>query len=115
MVLGRHPIRVFEHRWQILRWRSGSDAYTYTDGDTHIGRSGPSTAVWTGIEVIVWGGVNSILIELNTGGRYYPAIDAWTATSTANAPRGRTRHTAVWTGSEMIAWGGSGCDSNCTL
>jgi hypothetical protein len=37
MVLGRRPIPVFEHRWQILRWRTGS--YTYTDadadGDTH--------------------------------------------------------------------------------
>src|SRR5262249_43487044 len=31
-------------------------------------------------------------------------IDNWTATSTTNAPDGRSLHTAVWTGSEMIVW-----------
>ena len=34
--------------------------------------------------------------------------DPWTATTTANAPRGRYGPTAVWTGSEMIVWGGNG-------
>ena len=43
---------------------------------------------------------------LNTGGRYNPGTDTWTATSTTNAPTGRFDHTAVWTGSEMIVWGG---------
>ena len=43
---------------------------------------------------------------LNTGGRYYPDIDLWVATSTTNAPSGRFSHTAVWTGSEMVVWGG---------
>ncbi len=33
-------------------------------------------------------------------------IDAWAATSTANAPSAREFHTAIWTGSEMIVWGG---------
>ena len=42
---------------------------------------------------------------LNTGGRYNPSTDSWTATSTTNAPSGRVGHTAVWTGSEMIVWG----------
>jgi len=60
------------------------------------------TAVWTGSEMIVWGGYP----QLNTGGRYNPSTDSWTATSTANAPAGRELHTAVWTGSEMIVWGG---------
>src|SRR4030095_10752883 len=32
--------------------------------------------------------------------------DSWTATTTTNAPTGRTYQTAVWTGSEMIVWGG---------
>ena len=66
------------------------------------------TAVWTGSEMIVWGGYNYDGSHhfLNTGGRYNPATDSWTATSTANAPSGRWLHTAVWTGSEMIVWGG---------
>jgi len=64
------------------------------------------TAVWTGSEMIVWGGE---FPPLNTGGRYNPSTDSWTATSTTNAPSARYDHTAVWTGSEMIVWGaGSG-------
>src|SRR5205814_5361046 len=63
------------------------------------------TAVWTGTEMIVWGGVNGSSV-LNTGGRYNPGTDSWTATSTISAPAARYRHTAVWTGSEMIVWGG---------
>ena len=65
------------------------------------------TAVWTGSEMIVWGG-DSNMGFLNTGGRYNPATDNWIATSTTNAPDGRWYLTAVWTGSEMIVWGGEG-------
>jgi N-acetylneuraminic acid mutarotase len=63
------------------------------------------TAVWTGSEMIVWGGNRSSGV-FNTGGRYDPSTDSWTATSTTNAPTARENHTAVWTGSEMIIWGG---------
>ena len=59
------------------------------------------TAVWTGSEMIVWGGYST-----NTGGRYNPSTDSWTGTSLINAPAARGFHTAVWTGSEMIVWGG---------
>jgi N-acetylneuraminic acid mutarotase len=62
------------------------------------------TAVWTGSEMIVWGG--SAANHFNTGGRYDPTADTWTATSTSDAPAGRSGHTAVWTGSEVIVWGG---------
>ena len=55
--------------------------------------------------MIVWGGYGAG-IETNTGGRYNPSTDSWTATSTTNAPAARYGHTAVWTGSEMIVWGG---------
>jgi len=65
------------------------------------------TAVWTGSEMIVWGGVGIGNAYLNTGGTYNPSTDSWTATSTTNAPDARGGHTAVWTGSEMIVWGGS--------
>src|SRR5262245_6845746 len=63
------------------------------------------TAVWTGSEMIVWGGVTSAGY-LNTGGKYNPAIDSWTATKTTDAPTARAGHTAVWTGTEVIVWGG---------
>src|SRR5207249_1202890 len=54
-----------------------------------------------------WGGLDlSCSCYLNTGGRYNPSTDSWTATSTTNAPVAREFHTAVWTESEMIIWGG---------
>ena len=64
------------------------------------------TAVWTGSEMIVWGGFDFSSYP-NTGERYDPATDTWTATATTNAPSARINHTAVWTGSEMIVWGES--------
>jgi len=71
-----------------------------------IAREG-HTAIWTGSEMIVWGGFNfDSQSNLNSGGRYDPATNSWTATETTNAPEGRANHTAVWTGSEMIVWGG---------
>ena len=61
------------------------------------------TAVWTGSEMIVWGGQNTGSVT-NTGARYDPANDAWQPTSTQDAPS-LSGHTAVWTGSEMVVWG----------
>jgi hypothetical protein len=56
--------------------------------------------------MIVWGG-NDKSNYLNTGGRYNPSTDTWTATSPTNAPSARSGQTAVWSGSEMIVWGGN--------
>src|SRR5881227_3047468 len=84
------------------RYNPSTDSWAATSTtNAPPGRLGP-TAVWTGSEMIVWGGD-----DLNTGGRYNPVTNSWTATNTTNAPAGRGRHTAVWTGSEMIVWGGN--------
>ena len=47
------------------------------------------TAVWTGSEMIVWGGVGAGYF--NTGGRYNPSIDDWTATSYYQRPHWAVR------------------------
>jgi len=74
------------------------------------------TAVWTGTEMIVWGGYTGVGGETNTGARYNPATNTWTPTSTTNAPQTRSRHVAVWTGSRMIVWGGrTGFSENTTV
>jgi N-acetylneuraminic acid mutarotase len=62
------------------------------------------TAVWTGSEMIIWGG--SATSYFNDGGRYNPTADNWAATTTSGAPEGRYFHEAVWTGNEMIVWSG---------
>jgi hypothetical protein len=63
------------------------------------------TAVWTGAEMIVWGGSSSNAL-VNDDGRYNPAGDSWMAVAVAGGPAARNLHTAVWTGNEMIIWGG---------
>jgi len=55
------------------------------------------TAVWSGSEMVVWGGYGDSG-EFKTGGRYNPSTDSWIATSTTNAPTARASHRAVWTG-----------------
>jgi N-acetylneuraminic acid mutarotase len=59
------------------------------------------TAVWSGTEFIVFGGtdLNGTVI-FNTGGRYNPSTNTWTAIATA--PVGRFGHSAGWTGSRML-------------
>jgi hypothetical protein len=64
------------------------------------------TAVWTGSEMIIWGGYNGSF-ALSDGGRYSPSTDSWTPTSVTSAPSSRQYHTAIWTGTEMIVWGGN--------
>ena len=91
------------------RYNPGTDSWAATSINNVPAARGDHTAVWTGSEMIVWGGTffdGQNNHYLNTGGRYNPATDTWTATSTTNAPSGRFRLTAVWTGSEMIVWGG---------
>jgi N-acetylneuraminic acid mutarotase len=70
------------------------------------GKRDKHTAVWTGSEMIVWGGTVDDNLYLNTGGHYNPAGDTWAMVTTDGAPSARYHHTAVWTGSEMIVWGG---------
>ncbi len=81
-------------------WAATSTANAPSGRENH-------TAVWTGTEMIVWGGSLTGLGTLNTGGRYDPATDTWVGMSMVGAPSRRQNHTAVWTGSEMIVWGGS--------
>lgn len=66
------------------------------------------TAVWTGTEVLVWGGLSSSNTQLGDGARYNPVTNTWSAMSSVNAPAARARHIAVWTGRELLVWGGTG-------
>jgi len=91
------------------RYDPSTDSWTATSATNAPASRFSHTAVWTGSEMIVWGGIgNGNPYGVNTGGRYNPGTDSWTATSTTNAPTARVGHTGVWTGSEMIVWGGVG-------
>lgn len=82
------------------------DTWTATTLTTAPSGRASHTAVWTGTEMIIWGGLGVNFVFLNTGGRYNPSTDSWIATSLTDVPAARVGHTAVWTGSEMIIWGG---------
>jgi len=67
---------------------------------------GMHSAVWTGTEMVVWGGFDENLAALGSGSRYNPTTGIWTALPTASAPVARAGHSAVWTGTDMIICGG---------
>ncbi|MGZ3418562.1 MAG: Kelch repeat-containing protein [Polyangiales bacterium] len=63
------------------------------------------TAVWTGSEMVVWGGQSSGSSYAADGAAYDNSKDTWR--TLASAPIvGRYGHTAVWTGSKMLVFGG---------
>ena len=62
------------------------------------------TAVWTGSEMIVWGGYIDNEMMTASGASYVPATDHWRPISSPIKPR--SGHTAIWTGTEMIVWAG---------
>lgn len=64
------------------------------------------SAVFTGTEMIVWGGVSDDVYN-NTGGRYNPITNSWIQTNVNLAPTPRAGHLAVWTGNIMCVYGGS--------
>ena len=89
------------------RFNPSTNSWTATGASNAPSSRGAHSGMWTGSEMIVWGGYNFPPESYwNSGGRYNPATDSWTATSIINAPEGRFDDTTVWTGSEMIVWGG---------
>ena len=71
-------------------------------------------AVWTGSEMIVWGGIAPPYLQ--SGGKYDPSTDSWMDITSVNAPTARAQMSVIWTGTEMIIWGGlTGSLSNVFL
>lgn len=88
-----------------------TDSWTATAslGSIEIGKD--PTRVWTGLEMIVWGGKSqangaSDNTIVNVGAAYNPTTNSWRQISDVGAPAARQEHVAVWTGTEMVVWGG---------
>jgi N-acetylneuraminic acid mutarotase len=71
-------------------------------------------SVWTGSQLLVWGGVDSNLNNLGTGAAFDPnpttppaPAAQWSALPSTSAPATRAGAVAVWTGSKAIVMGGS--------
>lgn len=82
-----------EDRWRPIAARGTPSARADT------------SAVFTGRDVIIWGGQASGSF-LASGAIFDVAADRWRKMSAAGAPRGRAAHRAIWTGAEMIVLGG---------
>jgi hypothetical protein len=63
-------------------------------------------AVWTGKEMIVWGGYSGN-IQYGDGAAYNPATRTWTKLAAAPLA-GRDLPVTVWTGKDMLIFGGGG-------
>jgi len=97
-----------------LRYAPDTDSWSAMS-TTNAPNPGTSpSAIWTGSEMIIWGGYDAILDGYtNKGSRYRPANNSWNPM--AQSPlAGRSRHSAIWTGSEMIVWGGFTAGTNTT-
>jgi N-acetylneuraminic acid mutarotase len=89
------------------RYNPTTDSWLATSDLTGFPGRVYNSAIWSGSEMIIWGGVIATLGDaLNTGGRYNPITNNWLHTSTVNAPTARNNHTAIWSGSEMMILGG---------
>lgn len=86
-------------------WTTGSASNALSARSGH-------TAVWDGLEMLIWGGSLGGVTYSAMGSLYSPDADTWSAISTIGAPAARSRHTAVWSGTEMIVWGGCGEGDN---
>ncbi|MEO8350688.1 MAG: kelch repeat-containing protein [Chthoniobacteraceae bacterium] len=89
------------------RYDPASDSWTPTKASTAPAARSGHSAVWTGSEMIVWGGYGDSAQYFGNGGRYRPSNDSWTALPDDPAISARSSHKAVWTGSKMLIWGGA--------
>jgi hypothetical protein len=64
-----------------------------------------NATIWTGTEMIVWGGSDGLDNSLNNGARYNPATDTWSPIPAVSGVAGRSGQVSVWTGTEMIMTG----------
>jgi N-acetylneuraminic acid mutarotase len=67
---------------------------------------GLATAVWTGHEVLLWGGVTASGADVGKGAAYNPATDTWRALP-ASPLRAKASAASAWTGRFFIVIGGA--------
>lgn len=121
MVWTGEEMIVFGGHWGINYWYYADGAIYSPQSDSwrsmaslaYAERRSHASAVWTGSEMLVWGGkyehysgsAREVVMQ-SSGWRYDPQSDEWSAMSQTNVPSGRVFHSAVWTGADMLVFGG---------
>jgi hypothetical protein len=100
---------------ELLLWGISNTAYNpETDTWRHLphppaGDGGPSVIVWTGTQMIGWGG-GCCDEQLSDGAVYTLKTNSWK--KLPPSPLAGRHATGVWTGSEMMIFGGEGSYAN---
>ncbi|MCB1087664.1 MAG: hypothetical protein KDM63_11510 [Verrucomicrobiae bacterium] len=72
-------------------------------------------SVWTGSELLIWGGYsNGQDVAFADGARYNPSANTWAPMAPADpdTPSARQWPWFTWTGQELVVWGGNNAQSN---
>lgn len=83
-----------------------SGAGVAAEGPAALGPRTGHTALWTGAEVVVWGGADSASSLRGDGYRYIPTRARWREVRDVGTSGARRGHSAVWSSSEMLVFGG---------
>ena len=89
-------------RWQGEAFDPGTETWRVIS-QTPLAPRGGDMIVWTGQELIVWGGGKPGDPANTSGAAYDPSTDSWRMI--ANAPIELNQGNAVWTGHEMLVFG----------
>ena len=89
------------------RYNPATGTWTNTGGGFGVppGRRN-HTAVWTGSDMIIWGGQDAAGNLLGDGSKLSGATNFWSGIAVEDSPEVRHSHSAIWTGSKMVIWGG---------
>jgi hypothetical protein len=66
---------VWERRHSSVGYDPSTDSWTVTSTVNAPDARTSHTTVWTGSEMVVWGGIDQNFIELNSGGRFNPSTE----------------------------------------
>jgi hypothetical protein len=91
-----------KHRLQGEAYDPASESW-HRIAAAPLGSARSAVALWTGQEVIVWGGGRRRTGHTREGAVYDPVSDRWRRT--APAPVGLNLASAAWTGDEMLVFG----------
>ncbi|TWW09922.1 hypothetical protein E3A20_09490 [Planctomyces bekefii] len=116
IVWGGYVVRGTDSVWQNSgaiwteadqQWRPLATPFGPSELTDQIGNieRGAQTLIWTGKEVIVFGG-SQAAYGRNPGGIFNPATGRWREVATLQAPDKVGGHTAVWADDRMLVWGG---------
>jgi hypothetical protein len=98
---------IFADSTSLLRYDPSSDRWTVGAPVPGEDRGSPAV-VWTGDEVVVWGGhvVHSARwVSVRDGYAYDPVTNRWRTLPAA--PIGAWGSVGVWTGQQVLVWGGT--------